>query len=255
MQENTDTLSIDINCDLGEGKTLSDCEIDKQLMPFISSCNIACGGHAGNELTMANSLRNAGKHNLKIGAHPGYADKDNFGRLSLSLPFNQLEKSLKQQISSFQELALRENIQLHHIKFHGALYNDSEADRQLAINLVKFCKLNYPSLSILGLANGNMKDACEQLQVNFIAEGFMDRAYLSSGKLTPRSKEGAILKEQQQVINQLLALAKEHPIATYDHQNIRIKVDSVCLHGDNPNAFNIAKSIYRSLKDSGINIE
>lgn len=254
MNENTDTQSIDINCDLGEGDSLFDCEVDEQLMQYISSCNIACGGHAGNELTIRTSLHNASKHKLKIGVHPGYADKENFGRISLSLPFYELEKSLKQQIDLITRIADQKKIQLHHIKFHGALYNDCESNFQLAIKLVKFCQIHYPSLKILGLADGIMKEACNKLDIEFIAEGFMDRCYLSSGKLTSRKQHGALLENQNQVINQLMALATHQKINTIDKKHIRVKVDSVCLHGDNPNAREIAKNIFCSLQKAGIQI-
>ncbi len=248
-------LHIDINCDLGEGETLTDCEKEALLMPYISSCNLACGGHAGNELTITTSLSNATKHQLKVGVHPGYPDKINFGRHSLSMPKIELEKSLKQQIDLISTIATQKNIRLNHIKFHGALYNDIEADRRLAEELAIFCKKYYPSMKLLGLANGNLKAACKTLDISFIAEGFMDRAYLSNGKLTPRSTEGAVLKSEINVVEQALALATNQPFKTIEQETIKTKVDSICLHGDNPNALAIAKSVYRAMSKSGVQIK
>ena len=117
---------IDINCDLGEGKSLIDCEHDAMLMPYISSCNIACGGHAGNESIIKQSLLNAQKNGLKIGAHPGYEDKENFGRVSLDIKSEDLVSSIKKQLSLFLNISNQLGISIHHIKFHGALYNDLE---------------------------------------------------------------------------------------------------------------------------------
>ena len=249
------THKIDINCDLGEGETLADCEKDAMLMPYISSCNIACGGHAGNELTIATSLSNAVKYQLNMGAHPGYPDKDNFGRVSLSLSAKELQKTLKQQIDLISTIATRQNIRLNHIKFHGALYNDIESDIQLALELATLCKKYYPSMKLLGLANGNLKEACRKLDIEFIAEGFMDRAYLSNGKLTPRNTKGAVFENEHDVVRQAIALATNQTVKTVDQTNIETKVDSICLHGDNPNALLIAKSVYRTMQESGVQIK
>ena len=246
---------IDINCDLGEGETLADCEKDAMLMPYISSCNIACGGHAGNELTIATSLSNAAKYQLKVGAHPGYPDNANFGRISLSISAEKLEQSLKKQIDLISTIATKQQIQLHHIKFHGALYNDIEANNQLAEELAIFCKKYYPSMKLLGLANGNLKAACRKLGINFIAEGFMDRAYLSNGKLTPRNTKGSVFENKSDVIEQALSLACNQTVKTVNQETIDAKVESICLHGDNPNALSIAKSVYLAMSESGVQVK
>lgn len=255
MNKRNSTHFIDINCDLGEGETVADCEKDALLMPYISSCNIACGGHAGNKLTIATSVSNANKHQLKVGAHPGYPDKANFGRVSLSLPVEELTQSLKLQIDLISTIATQQRTQLNHIKFHGALYNDIEADGLLAEKLATFCKKYYPSLKLLGLANGNLKAACNRLDIDFIDEGFMDRAYLSNGKLTSRSTKGSVFENKNQVIEQALSLACNQTIKTISQETIETKVDSICLHGDNPNALKIAKSVYQAMLESGVQIK
>ena len=255
MSTQDSTHSIDINCDLGEGETIAYCEKDALLMPFISSCNIACGGHAGNELTIASSLSNAIKHQLRIGAHPGYPDKDNFGRVSLSISTDKLKKSLRQQIDLISAIASKNKLQLNHIKFHGALYNDIETDSLLADELAKFCKKYFPSMKLLGLANGNLKAASKKHEIEFIAEGFMDRAYLSNGKLSPRSTKGSVFENKNDVINQALSLATNQRVKTVDQKFIETKVDSICLHGDNPNALTIAQSVYLAMPESGVQIK
>jgi len=245
---------IDINCDLGEGKTPSDCEKDAKLMAYISSCNIACGGHAGDEQIMLVTLKNAAVNHLKIGAHPGYPDKVNFGRLSVEISATDLTETLKQQIDRLIKLADQLNISLHHIKFHGALYNDIEADNRLAELIANFCQQSYPALKLLGLAGGKLQLHCKKIGLAFIAEGFMDRSYLADGRLTPRSQNGAVITNQQDVISQAISLAKAQPITCSDNSKLTPQVKSICLHGDNPNGLSIAKELFASLQQRGISL-
>ena len=247
--------SIDINCDLGEGVNESDCKADALLMPYISSCNIACGGHAGNELTMNLTVKNAMAHNLKIGAHPGYPDKDNFGRLSLALSIEDLKQSLEQQLALFDRVLTRQAANLKHIKFHGALYNDIESDYTLAIELAKFCKKLYPNQKILGLANENLSIACKEIGYAFISEAFMDRAYCANGKLVARKEDRAVHNDKSTIVKQALSIAIEQSAYTIKGERIKIAADSICLHGDNPKAFAIAKSVYDAMLDIGIKIQ
>jgi len=245
---------IDINCDLGEGSTEQDCQQDAQIMPFISRCNIACGGHAGNELTMALSLKNAAVHNIRAGIHPGYEDKENFGRVSLKLPIGVLIHSLNNQIKRLIVIAQEQRVTLYHIKFHGALYNDVEQQVELADALSNFLNQHYPLYTVIGLAGGLFEKACLAKGLAFIAEGFIDRRYRSNGTLTPRTESGAVIAEQSKSLAQAKALALGTEIETSDQKFISPKVKTLCLHGDNPNAVLIAKALANSLKDSGITL-
>ncbi len=245
---------IDINCDLGEGSTEQDCRQDAKIMPFISRCNIACGGHAGNELTMALSLKNAGIHKIKAGIHPGYEDRDNFGRVSLKLPVDVLIHSLNIQIKCLITIAQEQRVTLHHIKFHGALYNDVEQQVGLADALSNFLYQHYPLYTVIGLAGGLFEKACLAKGLTFIAEGFIDRRYRSNGKLTPRTEQGSVIVDQSKSLAQAKALALGKDIETSDQQFISPIVKTLCLHGDNPNAVVIAQALSNSLKDSGISI-
>ncbi|MDH5434988.1 MAG: 5-oxoprolinase subunit PxpA [Gammaproteobacteria bacterium] len=260
--------AIDINCDLGEGSTIIDCAVDAKLMPFISSCNIACGGHAGNETTIKNSISNAQKHKLKIGAHPGYADKPSFGRKTLEISHQDLIKSIDEQLQRFFTIAGKLGAKVNHIKFHGALYNDMENTTEplsetlsdgsdkasiniLAYTLAKHLAENYKDLKVYGLANGQLAAACQKYKLKFVAEGFMDRLYQLNGKLTPRSEANAVHKNSQISINQALDLAQGNSLKINNNQSINIKVDTICLHGDNPNALTIAKELNHQLKEAG----
>jgi UPF0271 protein len=245
---------IDINCDLGEGSTEQDCLQDAKVMPFISRCNIACGGHAGNELTMTLSLKNSAVHHIKAGIHPGYEDRDNFGRVSLKLPIGVLIHSLNNQIKRLIVIAKEQHVVLHHIKFHGALYNDVEQQTELADSLSNFLYQHYPSYTVIGLAGGTFEKACIAKGLTFVAEGFIDRRYRSNGTLTPRTEEGAVIVDQSKSLTQAKALALGKKIETSDQQFISPVVKTLCLHGDNPNAVVIAQALSNSLKDSGISI-
>ena len=246
---------IDINCDLGEGHTIIDCEKDALLMPFISSCNIASGGHAGNETTIVQSLINAKKNQLKVGLHPGYPDPRNFGRHSLSISITDLKLSLIQQITTMTNFSLQQNVTLHHLKLHGALYNDCEKKPEITKLIIDIMLGLDANIKVLGLAGGLLQQACTKNGINFIAEGFMDRTYLANGTLTPRNLPGSILSNSQLVMEQALALAKHQPIATSDKQFLTPIVTSICLHGDNTNALVIAKLVSQAMRNNGIKIQ
>lgn len=239
--------SVDINCDLGEGQSPADCAQDALLMPYLSRCNIACGGHAGSSLTMQQTLQNALQHKLKCGAHPGYPDKANFGRISLTISTGALLESLCAQITALLEQASALDVKLEHVKLHGALYNDAEKSADLARAICRMLALSFPQLSVLGLPQGAMQVAAQQHGLGFMREGFMDRAYLTNGHLAPRSLTGAVYERPKQCIKQVLDILLSQELQTLDKQPLRIEVDSFCLHGDSPIALKLAKSLQTTL--------
>lgn len=246
--------SMDINCDLGEGSTEADCARDARLMRYISRCNIACGGHAGNAITMALSLRNAREHGIAAGAHPGYPDRENFGRTSLALPRQDLLSSIRDQIHALQKLAVTEQVTLSHIKLHGALYNDAEADDGLAEDLVRLIAQEFPQLKILALANAALERAANKYRHPVMREGFMDRRYLNDHQLSPRSMTGAVIHDFEQCLEQVLALATGQPFFSINGKPLQFSVDSICLHGDNPQAATIAQNLQQAMLRAGIRL-
>ncbi|MCW8998698.1 MAG: 5-oxoprolinase subunit PxpA [Kangiellaceae bacterium] len=246
--------SIDINCDLGEGKTLADCDQDAHLMPFISSCNIACGGHAGNYQTMRKTIDSAIQNDLNIGAHPGYPDPENFGRVSLDLPVTELIASIDQQIASLDKVANEMGIPLNHIKLHGALYNDVEKDSQLACAFADYFKRQHKEKYIFALAHGQLLREAQSNGLQTIAEGFMDRRYTSQRQLTPRNIPGAVIESSKETVSQALALAQGRKLNSIEGMPILIAAETICLHGDNPKAARIAKLLVDTLRDNGVNI-
>ena len=246
--------TIDINCDLGEGSDAEDCARDARLMPFISRCNIACGGHAGNTATMTLSLQNARAHHIAAGAHPGYPDWENFGRTSLTLPRDELLASVREQIRTLQQLATAEQVALTHIKLHGALYNDAEANDELAEDLVQLFSQDFPTLTILALANAALERAAKKHGHPVLREGFMDRRYLNDHQLSPRSMPGAVIEDFDQCFEQVLALTTGNAFPSIEEKPLQFTVDSICLHGDNPQAEAIARNLNQALQHAGIHL-
>lgn len=245
---------IDINCDLGEGKFISHCKHDAQIMAYISRCNIACGGHAGSLRSIRLSLQNAQSHDIQAGAHPGYQDSENFGRLSQSLPWFRLRDMLEPQIQLISDIAAQENIILHHIKLHGALYNDTERNPQQADHIAHWVSQHHSHLTVIGLAGGCLEKACAKWNQSFIREGFMDRRYLKNGQLSPRILPDSVINTPEDAISQAMALALGENIPTLDGGILNIPVDTICLHGDNPHSLELASALHQRLQESGFTL-
>ncbi|SEA48465.1 5-oxoprolinase subunit PxpA [Microbulbifer marinus] len=235
--------TIDINCDLGEGKTSADCRKDAQIMPYISRCNIACGGHAGDLNTMQLSIANARENQLAIGAHPGYPDREHFGRRTLQMETGQLLDAVAEQINRLQRVARAADLRLEHVKLHGALYNDAESSTELAESITDFIIEEFPQLKIMGLANAAMEAAAKRHNHPFIREGFMDRRYLNDHQLAPRSMDNSVITELAPCLEQALCLAKGRVFQSVSGEPLQFSVDSICLHGDNPIAPTIARQL------------
>lgn len=250
-----DILFIDINCDLGEGSSIAHCQEDAAIMPYISRCNIACGGHAGNKQTMKLSLINAQKNQLFCGAHPSYPDQINFGRKSLTIRFEKLADSIRQQIDTLIEIAEKQTISLSHIKLHGALYNDAEKDITLAEKLTTLLNQYYPSMCLLGLANGQLQRIAQEQNISFLREGFMDRAYQVNGQLVTRTTPNAVYTDPTQIIEQALKIAQNKPIKSIQGTDLLLTVDTICLHGDGHNASQVAHDLLKQLKAHRISIK
>ena len=227
--------AIDLNADLGEG----DCH-DAELLKIVSSCNIACGGHAGDDASMRATIASAISNNVAIGAHPSYPDREGFGRRSAYMAGDELRASLLEQLERFASIAKQQGAALVHIKPHGALYNDAVNNRELA-DLVAACvAAAAPGAAFVGLANSEMQDAASRHSLNFVAEGFIDRAYQDDGPLVPRSEPGAVLKSLELVVPQAISLVG--------------KVDTLCIHGDTPGAVEAAASVRDALEQQGVEI-
>ena len=239
-------LKIDINADVGEGIGNED-----QLFPLISSCNIACGGHAGNLETMLSVVRLAKKNNLKIGAHPSFPDRKNFGRKIMNISKDKLVKSLKNQIQALRTILIQENVDLNHIKPHGALYNFASNDKEIAriiIDLTKEIntKLYAPYSSLISkMAREEGVKICNEL--------FIDRNYNSNLTLVSRDNPNALIENSNEMFKHVYNIIN-NKIISVDKKEISVEFDTLCIHGDNPNAIELLEELHLKLNNIEIKI-
>jgi UPF0271 protein len=227
-------MEIDLNCDLGEG-----CGLDEELMPLITSANIACGFHAGDPATAFRTLQSAARHGVQAGAHPGFPDRDHFGRQELVQSEQQVLEETVYQVGALAGLAKAAGIPLHHLKPHGALYNLACRDDGYARPIVEAAALFQ--LPLVGLP-GSRLQALSAGRCRFVAEGFADRRYQADGALVPRSNPGAFVENTEESVQQVEKLIRQRGVQT------------ICVHGDNPRALEFVRELRKALTNKGIAI-
>lgn len=238
--------SIDINCDLGEGMAN-----DELLMPWISSANIACGCHAGDEQTMRQTVALCQKYGVSIGAHPSFPDREHFGRREMQLPLSEVYHLIINQIIALEKILLEAGATLRHVKPHGALYNMAAKDLFLAAAIAQAVKDFNPKLVLFGLCNSHLIREGEAIGLKTAGEAFADRTYQDDGSLTPRSIPGSMIEDPDQAVAQVLEIVGEGRVTTISGKKITIAADTICLHGDGTNAVAIAKAIHEALSAKG----
>ena len=241
--------SIDINCDLGEG-----CPNDAELMRYISSANIACGFHAGDEVTMRRTVDLALATNVAIGAHPSFPDRENFGRSNMSLPNEEVTKLVADQITSIKKICDEKQASLHHVKPHGALYNMAAKDRELANAIAVAVSELDKHLVYFGAPNSPMISEAERHGLKTASEVFADRTYQPDGSLTPRSQPNALIDNIEECIEHVLRMVREQKVIATDGSEVAIKADTICIHGDGEHAVEFASAIHNALMKEGIEI-
>ncbi len=243
-------LSIDINCDMGEGMGN-----ESYVMPFISSANIACGGHAGNAESIKRTIEIAQKNKVAIGAHPSYNDRENFGRVSQFISVLELAELIADQYYQFEKIANQLGAPIHHVKLHGALYNDCAKDALLSKTFIQTIQAIDPTLIIYGLSGSYTIQEAIMAGQPFYREAFADRTYQNNGQLTPRYLDHAMLEETEQVVNQVTTFIKQNKVVSLQGDIIDLKVDTICIHGDGPNAIPFSEAIFEALKTNHIEIK
>ncbi len=223
---------IDINCDLGEVELNSGENIDHLLMPYLSSCNIACGGHAGDLDSIRHTMDLARMHRVAIGIHPSYPDKENFGRKSMDISLQDLRGALEEQISNCIQIAKSMDLAIHHIKPHGALYNDLVKQPEKAEMFIRLMKDLDSSLLLYGLANTDLADRAVQAGIPFIHEVFADRAYANIHSLRSRSLENSVFHSLSDIEKRIASLITRSSLILYDGTEQNTKADSICVHSD-----------------------
>jgi 5-oxoprolinase (ATP-hydrolysing) subunit A len=245
-------LTIDLNADLGEGFGQSRAALDEALLDLVSSANIACGFHAGDAMTMRDTVRAASVRGVTIGAHPSYPDLPGFGRRELGLPPKEIRHHVAYQIHVLRDVCGAEAAKLSFVKPHGALYNRAARDREAATAVAAAIRDVEASLTLLGLAGSEMARAAEHAGISFASEAFVDRAYKPDGTLVPRDEPGAIIQDVKRTAQRAVMLVKGQTITADDGSELQIKAQSLCVHGDNPDASSILSVLRMRLKASGV---
>ena len=240
-------MTIDINCDLGEGTNN-----DHLLMPLISSCNIACGGHFGDATTVDTAIDLAIKYNVKIGAHPSFPDTINFGRKFLDIPADELSASLKNQLDFFTDRLQRKGLELHHIKPHGALYNAVATNEKLATLFVKSLQ-DYLENSILYVPySSQIEKIAKANNLKIKYEVFADRNYNDDLTLVSRQSNKAMLIDKEKVEQHVLTIIQNNMVQTISGNLKKIKADTICIHSDSQNAHTILQQLVNLLTKKGL---
>ncbi|RQQ01043.1 5-oxoprolinase subunit PxpA [Burkholderia stagnalis] len=235
---------IDLNVDLGEG-----CANDVELLAYATSINVACGWHAGDATTMMCTCAAALEKSIRIGAHPSYPDRENFGRKSLKLPVREIYAGVLYQIGSLNGILKAMGGRMSHVKPHGALYNDAERDGETAEAIVAAVRDIDPTLEVYGLAGGQLVRLARRYGIAARDEAFADRGYSSSGHLLPRGAPAAMIEDVGEAVSRVKELAMNGRVTADDGRWLEIPVETICLHGDGPHAVIFAKRI-KSVLDS-----
>jgi 5-oxoprolinase (ATP-hydrolysing) subunit A len=240
---------IHINCDLGEGG-----KFDEELMPLISACNIACGGHAGNLESMHRTVRLAMEHGVEIGAHPSYPDRENFGRNHMEMSEEDLKLAIEGQVLSLKQIAESEGGKLTHVKLHGALYNDAAKDENIARIIVECLEEFDENFRLYVPLNSKISEfAMGKFDLFF--EAFADRNYNENYSLVSRSKSDALITEKDLVFKHVFSVYKDKKITTISGLKIEAEADTFCVHSDTPSSLEILNSLHKKLAEKGIGVE
>lgn len=247
--------TVDLNSDLGESFGQWTMGNDDAVLEIVSSANIACGFHAGSPDGILKTLKAAKQHNVAIGAHVAYPDLVGFGRRNMDIASDELTADILYQIGALQGLAKAIGVKVTYVKPHGALYNTIAHDKRQALAVIEAILAIDPALILVALAGSPLIALAKEKGLRVIAEAFADRAYHSDGTLVSRQKEGAVLHDPELVAQRMLRLVQDGGIESIDGVFTTIQADSICVHGDSPDAVNLAKSVKTILVNHGVAIK
>ena len=240
--------TIDLNFDGGEG-----CD-DAPLMPFVTTVNVACGGHAGDETTMRATVRLAKANGLAVFAHPSYPDREGFGRTRKTLPAAEVDALVRGQVGALVRIAGEEDVRIAGVKPHGGLYHAASSDEASARALAAAARAVSPDLILVSSPGSRLIAAARALGLRGAAEGFADRGYEADGSLVARGTEGALLTDPPVAAAQALSIVRDGAVTTRAGTRLPVAVETICLHGDTPGAAAIAKAVRRALEDAGFTL-
>lgn len=247
-------LSIDINSDLGESEESLANGTDAELMRYITSANVACGGHAGDEHTMRETVSIAKRLNVAVGAHPGYPDRDNFGRVESPMEAAEIEASVRDQIAALASVAAPLGVSLVHCKPHGALYHAANKSTEIAAAIGRAVLESDEQLIMVGQAGSPTLTLWESMGLSCAAEAFADRAYEPDGILRKRTLAGALLDGSAKAAAQALDIATRHIVVATDGSELKVAADTLCIHSDTPGSVAIARAVNEGLRKAGVQL-
>jgi UPF0271 protein len=247
-------MRVDLNCDMGESFGRWELGADAEVMPHITSANIACGAHAGDPAVMRRTLRLAHEHGVACGAHPGFADLAGFGRREIPMTPEEIADLVIVQIGALQAIARSDGIRLTHVKPHGALYNMAARLPVLADAIAGAVASLDTSLVLFCLAGSPMIAAAERAGLTAAAEGFADRSYEPDGSLTPRSVAGSVIHDRQQVVARAVRMVRESRVTARNGEDIDLRVETICVHGDTRGAADLARALRAGLDAAGLTV-
>ena len=243
---------VDLNCDMGELPEAIADGTQEALMPWLTSVNVACGGHAGDEQTMTATIQQAMRWKLAIGAHPGYPDRLNFGRLEMKLSPDAVARFVFEQVHALAAVAAKCGTRIVHVKPHGALYNQAAHNRELAAAIARGVAGSGREVVMVGLAGSPMLEVFRQAGFAVAGEAFADRRYEPDGTLRSRKYEDALIRDRQAAARQALSIVERSSVSAWDGSEVPVNAQTLCIHGDTPGAAQIASAVARALREAGV---
>ena len=247
-------FKVDLNADLGESFGAYTIGMDAEVLRYITSANVACGFHAGDPIVMQKTVKLAAERGTAVGAHPGYPDLMGFGRRNMKVKPEEAKAYIKYQVGALMAFTKAEGLKLQHVKPHGAFYNMAAVDDKLALAICEGIYEVDPELIMLGLAGSAHIRAAKEVGLRVASEVFADRAYMDDGTLVPRTMPGAMVHDKDIAIARTVRMVKEGVVETITGKIIPIQADSICVHGDNPDAIGFVRNIRDTLESEGVTV-
>jgi UPF0271 protein len=248
-------MRVDLNCDVGECADSERLTLEAQIIPLVSSVSIACGFHAGSHDLMRHTIRLARTHGVSVGAHPGFFDREGFGRRDMALTPEEIETLIAYQVGALIGIATLEGVRVVHVKPHGALYNMAVRDPRLAEAIALATAAVDPSLILVGLPGSQLIEAGRRAGLRTANEAFADRGYRADGTLVPRDAGGSVIHDIDIVTARAVSMVRDHSVEAVDGTRVVLHVDTICVHGDTPGAAMLARRIRDALTTAKIELQ
>lgn len=248
-------MQIDLNCDMGEGFGIYTIGSDEQVMPFITSANIACGFHASDPETMWQTVKMAKACGVAVGAHPSYPDLVGFGRRPMDASVAEVKADVIFQIGALAAFCKVEGVKLQHVKPHGALYNKAAVNGQIAVAIAEAIKSVDSDLIMVCLSNSEMVTAAKAVGIRYVEEVFADRAYTKEGKLVPRTQPGAVIHDPVEAAERVLKMVEDCSVVAIDGTIVALNAQTICVHGDTAEAIEMIRIIKNRLEQAGVKLK